>query len=58
MNFWRRKHSHFDPALDDLIRELLDIAAAQEVLEFGRASGLTPGQFLDKIEAYLELTER
>jgi hypothetical protein len=33
MGFRRRKQSQIDPALDDLVRELLDMEAAQEALE-------------------------
>ena len=49
--------SGIDPDLDDVIQELLEIEGAINALELAKQSGLTPVQFLRKLEGRFATAE-
>jgi hypothetical protein len=46
-----------DQDLDDVIQELIEIEGAINALELAKQSGLTPRQFLKKVESRFSETE-
>jgi hypothetical protein len=58
VRIWRLSElSGIDPDLDDVIQELLEIGGAINALELAKHSGLSPVQFLRKLEARFTTTE-
>ena len=52
-----RELTGIDQDLDDVIQELLEIEGAINALELAKQSGLTPRQFLKKLEGRFSRTE-
>ena len=58
MQIWRLSElTGIDQDLDDVIQELLEIEGAINALELAKQSGVTPRQFLKKLEGRFSKTE-
>jgi len=58
VQIWRLSElTGIDPDLDDVVQELIEIEGAINALELAKQSGVTPRQFLKKLESRFSETE-